>query len=318
MGPCLWLALLVVVIGPGCRAISRYGENRQSVAARRLSRQGLEAMHAGQWDVAEGLFTSALELTAGDDRAHWGMAEALWQRGDLDAAANHLETAVRLSDSDPRLVRRLGEVYLQMQRLEEADQQSLLALQADRQSPESWKLRGDCLVAAGDLPAALAAYHRALALRPDFPAAQLQIAEIYRQQQRYDRLLATVDRLQDTIGDEAECPCQAHVLRGVALQHLHRQGDARRCFEDAIRVAPENPEPYLHLAALLLETGDHRSASEPLRTAIALAPRSPEAIALARRVHRLGTSSANDAIGLDEQPDGVAAEKKKRLANRRP
>ena len=75
----------VVMLG-GCRAIRRYDESRQTIAARRLSRQGLEAMHAGQWDIAEGLFADALDITRADDRAHWGLAESLWQRGERDAA----------------------------------------------------------------------------------------------------------------------------------------------------------------------------------------------------------------------------------------
>src|SRR5690554_1842943 len=140
----------------GCRAISRYGESRQSIAARRLSRQGHEALHAGQWDVAEGLFTSALELTSSEDRAHWGLAESLWQRGEREAALKHMEAAVRLSASDPRLMRRLARMYLDLGRVADADRQCLAALAADRQSAEVWLLRGDCLLQSGDQAGALA------------------------------------------------------------------------------------------------------------------------------------------------------------------
>ena len=172
----------------GCRAISQYGESKQSISSRRLSRQGLEAMHAGQWDVAEGLFSDALELTATDDRAHWGLAESLWQRGEKQAALKHMEEAVRLSASDPRLMQRLGKMYLDLDRVADADRQSLAALHADRQSAEVWGLRGDCLVKLGDHEGALAAYHQALALQPDFPDVQLEIAELYRQTGRYDQI----------------------------------------------------------------------------------------------------------------------------------
>lgn len=281
----IWIPLGVVTSSSlGCRAIGRYGESRQSIAARRLSRQGLEAMHAGQWEVAEGLFTSALDLTAADDRAHWGLAESFWQRGERQAALNHMEQAVRLSAADPKLMRRLGKMYLELDRLEDAERQSLDALQADRYSAEIWGLRGDCLVRSGDFDAALAAYHQALALQPDYPEVQLQIAELYRTQGRYDRLLATIDRLQETFGADGSCPCRAHLLRGIALQQLHRPNDAQRCFQDAIRTDPDNPEPHLYLAALLLEIGNSDAALEPLERAIALSPQSPQVIALASRI----------------------------------
>jgi len=251
-------------------------------------------MHAGQWDVAEGLFSDALELTATDDRAHWGLAESLWQRGEKQAALKHMEEAVRLSASDPRLMQRLGKMYLDLDRVADADRQSLAALHADRQSAEVWGLRGDCLVKLGDHEGALAAYHQALALQPDFPDVQLEIAELYRQTGRYDRLLATIDRLQDTIGEGDVCPSRAHMLRGIALHQLQRYNDASRCFQDAIASDPSNPEPHLHLAALLLEQGDAQSARLPLQQAIALSPQTPNAIALAQQVRRVAESAERD------------------------
>jgi tetratricopeptide (TPR) repeat protein len=277
-----------LAVNGGCRAITRYGESRQSIAARRLSRQGHEAMHAGQWDVAEGLFSSALELTATDDRAHWGLAESLWQRGERQAALKHMEEAVRLSASDPRLMCRLGKMYLELDRVAEADRQSLAALQADRQAADIWALRGDCLMKQGDHAGALAAFHQALALQPDYPEAQLQIAELYRMEARYDRLLATIDRLQDTIHSDGAYPSRAHLLRGIALHQLQRHGEAQRCFLDAIRTDPTRAEPHLHLAALLLELGDAPAARESLQTAIALAPQSSETIAMADRIRSSG------------------------------
>lgn len=251
-------------------------------------------MHAGQWDVAEDLFSGALELTAADDRAHWGLAESLWQRGEKQAALKHMEEAVRLSASDPRLMQRLGKMYLDLNRVADADRQSLAALQADRQSAEVWGLRGDCLVKLGDHDGALAAYHQALALQPDFPDVQLEIAELYRQQERFDRLLATIDRLQDTIGSTGVCPSRAYMLRGIALHRLQRYDDAQRCFQDAIASDPNNPEPLLHLAALLLEQGDAQSARLPLQQAIALSPQSPSAIALAQQVRGVAESAEKE------------------------
>lgn len=301
----LWtIASGLLASSVGCRAISQYGESKQSIAARRLSRQGLEAMHAGQWDVAEDLFSDALELTATDDRAHWGLAESLWQRGEKQAALKHMEEAVRLSASDPRMIRRLGKMYLDLDRVADADRQSLAALQADRQSAEVWGFRGDCLMKLGDHEGALAAYHQALALQPDFSDVQLEIAELYRQQGRYDRLLATIDRLQDSIGESGVCPSRAHMLRGIALHQLQRYSDAQRCFHDAIASDPNNPEPHLHLAALLLEQGDAQSARAPLQQAIALSPQTPSAIALAQQVRGVAESAERNLAPGITMPAG--------------
>lgn len=300
-----WLGLAGLIgQGTGCRGIGRYGESRQSIAARRLSRQGHEALHAGQWELAEGLFVNALDLTSDDDRAHWGLAESLWHRGERQAALKHMESAVRLSASDPRLIGRLGKMYLELDRLEDAERQSQLALEADRKNAEAWGLRGDCLMRAGEHEQALAAYHQALALRPDFPEVQLQIAELYRTQGRYDRLLATIDRLQDTLVGEG-CPCRAHLLRGIALQHLHRPAEAQRCFEEAIRTDPTNAEPHLHLAALMLELGRVEEAREPLYQAIALAPQLARTVELAQQLRGQG-EAVEGMLETPREPSRVA------------
>ena len=197
------LLLAVISLAPGgCRAIRGIGQQENSIAARRISRQGLQALRDGQWNTAEQLFNDALAQSNADDRAHRGLAESLWQREDRAAAIKHMEQAVRLSGAEPKLIERLGRMYFEVGRVDDAFQQSMIALQANRVSAPVWALRGDCLLQQGQLDDALAAYHRALAIQPDFVQVQLQAAEVYRSQGRYDRLLATLDRLQESAIDD--------------------------------------------------------------------------------------------------------------------
>ncbi len=265
------ILMIAVLALAGCRSIRRIGESRQSIAARRLSGQGFKAMHNNQWDVAETLFSDALDVSRADDRAHWGLAESLWQRGEHDAAIEHMEQAVRLSASDPKRVQRLGRMYLEVGRDQEAQQQSLAALATARTSADVWALRGDCLLAAGQLPDALAAYHRALALQPDFPEVQLQAAEIYHQEHRYGRLLATLDRLQDGMGTDAT-PARADVLQGIAMRQLGRSDEAQKCFVRATEKDPSDSTARLELATLLLDQGNVEAAKESLAMALKLNP----------------------------------------------
>ena len=266
------LILTLVSVGQtGCRAISRIGESRQSIAARRLSRQGLQAMHEGNWTTAESLFTDALEISDVDDRAHRGLAESFWQRKKQDAAIRHMENAVRLSGNDPKLVQRLGKMYFDVGRIEDASRQSVIALEAERYSAEIWALRGDCLSSQGSFDDALAAYHRALALQPDYPEVQIQTAEIYRMQGRYDRLLATLDRLQEGLGG-IEIPSRVDMLRGIAMRQLGQPYEARRCFAKAATKDPTNAEAHLQIAALCLDTGDIEAARQSVDVAMKIDP----------------------------------------------
>lgn len=255
------LLLLLLWASSGCRAINSFGDGSQSISARRLSGQGFQAMHDGNWDSAEALFLEALEISDDDDRAHWGLAESYWKRGDQELAVEQMEKAVELSAGDPKLVQRLGRMYLELGRIEEANQHSLWALDSDRNSAQAWALRGDCLRASQELDEALATYHRALALQPDYPEVQLETAHIYLMQSRHDRVLATLDRVQDEKGLK-ESPAEVDLLRGIAMRELGRLEDARRCFARASEKAPLDATPHLQLAELALLQGKKNDASK--------------------------------------------------------
>jgi tetratricopeptide (TPR) repeat protein len=267
--------LNAVIGAAGCRAIGRLGDSRQSISARRLSGQGFQAMHDGQWEIAEDLFSDALEVSKADDRAHWGLAEAYWKRGDLELAVAQMEQAVRLSAGDPKFVQRLGRMYLELGRLQEAESHSLWALESQRDSAETWGLRGDCLKATGELDDALAAYHRALALQPDYAEVQLQAAKIYLSQRRYDRLLATLGRLQDGVGVD-DAPPQVDLLQGIAMRELGRDEEARRCFARACNKDATDATPHLQMAELALARGEVVAARTSLEIASMLDPESSQ------------------------------------------
>ena len=254
-------------------------QQQKLIDARRHSGMGFQKIHNGSWEDAEELFEQALDKSENDERAHWGLAESYWNRGKTILAVEHMEQAVRLSAGDPKMVQRLGRMYLDMGRLEDAKSHSLWALESERDSAEAWALYGDCLHAAAgtadpDHPAlqpALAAYHRALALQPDYPKVQQTAAEIYLQQQRYDRVLATLDRLHDTHGIDA-ASARVDLLRGIALKQEGRTDDAKVSFRRAVTKDASDPDPLIELASLELKDSQVEKARSALQQAAEIAP----------------------------------------------
>jgi tetratricopeptide (TPR) repeat protein len=261
-------------------------------------------MHDGQWDVAENLFTDALDVSKADDRAHWGLAESFWNRGERESAINHMQQAVRLSAGDSKFVQRLGRMYLELGQLEEAEKHSLLALESKRDSAAAWALRGDCLKATGQIQDALAAYHRALALQPDYPEVQLQTAEIYQGEKRYDRVLATLDRLQDGVGVD-DAPARVDLLQGIAMRKLGRNEEARRCFVRATVKDPEDATPHLELASLALDQGNVALAKDSLSLGLRL---NPDSVDEGQWMVQL----KNQQERLAQQPDPVTEDARRR------
>lgn len=271
----------------GCAAISKKLEASPNIVARRLSREGLEAMHEQRWNDAEARFAAALELTDSDDRAHWGMAEALWQRGERQAAIEHMEHAVRLSGSDPQLLVRMGRMYLEVGRVDDAATQSADALAGGRDLAAAWALHGDVLANRSKDDAALAAYHRALSIEPNYPEVQIAIADLYNRQGRYDRLLATLDRLQDDVNLDS-CPIRAQYLRGLAMHHLDRPREAAECFAAVAAQQPENSDALVRLAEAQLSAGNLPAARQAVDRALQLDQTNREAQAVLAELHLSG------------------------------
>ena len=265
--------MTVLAVGSlgGCRAIRNFGNSRQAISARRLSGRGFEAMHDGDWETAETYFSDALDVSRADDRAHWGLAEACWNRDQPEQAIAHMTQAVKMSAGDARMVQRLGRMHFELGNHEAASLHARTAIEQARDSASAWALHGDCLRQAERPDDALAAYHRALAIQPDYPEVQMQAAEVYHSQQRFDRCLATIDRLQD--GTQAEdVPARVDMLQGLAMRQLGRSREARRCFVRAAAKDARDPSPHLELASLDLDMGRVAAARTSLETALRLDP----------------------------------------------
>ncbi|MDP3071004.1 MAG: tetratricopeptide repeat protein [Opitutaceae bacterium] len=98
---------------------------------------------------------------------------------------------------------------------------------------------GQALFRAGDVPAALAAYERALLLQPKYP--------------------------------------ETHYNRGVALARLGRPGEAIGSYETAVRLDPRYPEARNNLGNALVQSGRADAALAHYEAAIAARPDFPEA-----------------------------------------
>jgi tetratricopeptide (TPR) repeat protein len=279
------LLIAAFVLSGGCRAFRSHKISDESIAAaRQLSLQGMDAQQRGRWDRAETLFAAAILKCPSDERARYGYAESLWQRGASQQAVEHMEEAVRLSGNDPERRVRLGQMYRARGHLDLAGRQADLAIAVNGQLAAAWALRGQVLQAQGDRNAALTSYHRALSYQQPLPEVQLAIAEIYAQENRPQRALATLQSLAGSYAP-GQVPSQVLVGQAVALRALSRHQDATRLLTQAVQQPNPPVELLCELARTQMLDGDIAAARQTLASALIRGPRHPGCLALAEELN---------------------------------
>lgn len=279
LSPLRWLCQSGIVVGLaltgavhcGCRAFRCHTSDEAVSAARDLSLQGLDAQQKGRVDQAEELFAAAVQRCPQDERARCCYAEILWQRGAQDEAVRHMEEAVRLSGSDPQRRVQLGKMYLVRGHVHQASLQADKAIAANRDSAAAWALHGDVLKAEGLRDQAVASYHRALAIQAHYPQVQMALADLYGQQDRPQRALATLQALADHYPPDA-VPSEVSYREGLVLRRLGRHQDAVERLAAAVQRGPANAEMHFELAQTQIAAGDRNAAAASVAAGLALHP----------------------------------------------
>ena len=295
----LFIATLLLLSAPGCRVFRNHKVSEESIAAaRQLSLQGIDAQQRSQWDRAESLFATAILKCPTDERARAGYAESLWQRGEWQPAIAQMEESVRLSGGDPIRRVRLGQMYRKVGDLALAKSQADQAIAVNAQLGAAWALRGQVLFAQGHRNEALANFHRALTYDDTLPGVQLAIAEIYAQENRPQRALATLQSLGPN--QPAEQAADIAIRQAQALVALGRQGDALELLAKAAERS-DSPAAVLHeLAVTQLAAGNNGSARRTIEAGITRFPTDNRFRSLAQELARnrgpIATASASETL----------------------
>ena len=255
----------------GCRTFCPKSLEQNVVDARQASLQGLDAMHQGRWDEAERIFASAVKACPSDERARSCYAETLWQRGSCDEALGHMQEAVRLSQGDPQRVVQLGEMHLALGQLKEAQQQADQAIARNCRLSSAWALRGNVHMGRGQYDDALADYHRSLAYSEHQPRVQMNVAQIYRRQNRSQRALSTLETLAEQF-PPGEVPLDVIAMQGMSLKELGRHEDAAVMLAQAASQGSPSSDLLFHLAEAQFFAGDASAAQASLDLALAQDP----------------------------------------------
>lgn len=183
---------------------------------------------------ARAVYEESLARMPGDFRLHENFAEFLESIGELAEARQHWE---KVRDAIPHHCL----PYYQVGRL------------ASR---------------LGTLPAAEADLTRALALRPDFPEARLELGQVYARQKQFDRAIA---EYRAVLAGHPDTPA-AYLRLADALATQGKRADATATLQESIRIRPNQWEARFLLGVELAAQDKVKEAGEQFSEVVRLRP----------------------------------------------
>lgn len=195
------------------------------------------------------------------------------QQGQSRRAIQLIRDSLALEPRQPLAQRDLGNVFQQMNRMDEALScfDKSLALKPDQADVHN--NRAVTLAALGRADDALESYSRAIALTPDYAQAYNNRGTVLSDQMRKTEAVADFDRAIALKPDYVK----AINNRGAALTDLGRLDEALRDHDRAITLAPNEASSHVLRAGVLMRQGRAAGALESYDRAIAHDPNLAEA-----------------------------------------
>ncbi len=182
-----------------------------------------------------------------DDPAGWYWRGVICGREEKwGAAVQYLSKAVTL---DPKLVDGwvvMGEVLLSHGKQNGADESFSKALELDDANARAWLGKGKIMKSMGRWGAAIQCLDRYNMLMPNEMEAWLLKADLLLEKEKYNRAIEAYDKYL------AGVPGDSYALgrKGVALNAIGREDEAKENFEESVRIDPTNKDAAKWLKAL--------------------------------------------------------------------
>ncbi len=222
--------------------------------------------------------------------------KAALREGNLDAAFDHLQEALRLQPESVDLLHHLGLVWQRRKKPDEAIKcyEQVLASQAD--SPDTWLCLGHVKREIGKWDEATAHYREVVRLRPRAPEGHFYLAGVLRH----------LHQLNEAVHYYRECLklspdwVEAHHDLGLTLSALGKTNEAEACYREALQRDPKHASSLNNLGVIQEARGDYQEAAASFTRSLETRPDSAETLS------NLGVALA----GLGKQDEAAEAYQK--------
>jgi tetratricopeptide (TPR) repeat protein len=207
----------------------------------------------------------AVDLLPAQSRPRFLLGHAQERSGDIPAAVESYEAALRLDPRDAETVIHLGNLYIGLKRYSDAETKFRAALELEPKSPQALLGLAQSLDAQKK-PEAAAAYRDYLAVQPDTPGAESRAIHLLIEQKQYDAALAELDR-----ADAGRPPTLDSLRSRADIQIAQKKwDDSIVTLRKAIALTPNDAELHGGLGRVYLQKRDFTSAEKELKAALQL------------------------------------------------
>jgi len=185
-----------------------------------------------------------------------------------------LSRALSLDGTDAGCYSNLGLALQEQGKLDEAIARYHEALAIKPQYPDALNNLGLALQAQGKLDEAIARYHEALAIKPQYPKALNNLGLALHAQGKLGEAIA---RYHEALAIKPQFP-EAQNNLGNALQEQGKLDEAIARYHEALAIEPQYPEALNNLGLALKAQGKLGEAIARYHEALAIKPQYPEAL----------------------------------------
>ncbi len=207
---------------------------------------------AGQFAEAETKYRKALRETPNHAHAHYLLGTLLLQRGEPAQAARSINRAIQLSSGSVEMFVNLSVAYQNLEQHDDAVAAARRALALDPNKSEVQSNLGLALTGQKDHEGALAAHKEYLRLKPTEARAHIAVGNAYLALDQFD---AAMNAWENALMFDPYF-IQAHIGIAEVLSVRGWFFGSRAVLENAIAIAPGDPNVQKRLGLLLVQLGE--------------------------------------------------------------
>lgn len=236
---------------------------------------------------ARACYVNASRLAPRDFRWVYLIAKLDQQAGDAAAAIRGFKIVNSLRPDFVAAAVNLGNIYLQLNRLDEAQLNFSNALAIEKSSAAAYYGLGQVALAKRNYGEAVNYFQKALELAPGANRIHYSIAMAYRGLGDAEKTKLHLGQ-QGTVGVRVADPlidalqelvqgARIHLVRGRTALEAKRYAEAVAEFRQAVAAAPENVTAHVNLGAALTQTGELDEAVQQFEATLRLDPQNATA-----------------------------------------